>query len=49
MSPQIAEEHARWAGAIRSGRPSALPGNELLRVRHALGVTGIPGSDREGG
>jgi halogenation protein CepH len=42
MAPQVAEEHSRWAEAIRSGRPSALPGNELLRVRHTLGVTGLP-------
>jgi hypothetical protein len=34
MPPQVAQEHQRWSEAIRSGRPSALPGNDLLRVRH---------------
>jgi len=29
----IEHEHARWHDAIRRGRPSALPGNDLLRVR----------------
>src|SRR5437667_392359 len=29
----VAEEHARWAEGIRSGRPSAVPGNDLFRVR----------------
>jgi len=46
MAPQVAEEHSRWAEAIRSGRPGALPGNELLRVRHTLGVTGLPTDGR---
>ena len=42
MSPQLAREHTRWADAIRSGRAGALPGGDLLRVRHTLGVTGLP-------
>jgi halogenation protein CepH len=41
MSPQVAEEHARWALAIRSGQASALPGNDVLRVRTTLGLTGL--------
>jgi halogenation protein CepH len=44
MAPQVAEEHDRWAAAIRSGRPNGLPGIDLLRVRHTLGVTGLPGN-----
>src|SRR5262249_28131540 len=32
--PEVLEhEHARWGDAIRLGRASALPGNDLLRVR----------------
>jgi halogenation protein CepH len=37
----VAREHARWAEAIRSGRPGALPGNELLRVRTTARWTGL--------
>jgi len=37
----VAEEHARWAAALRAGRPSAMPGNELLRVRTTLELTGL--------
>jgi flavin-dependent dehydrogenase len=40
MAPEVAQEHSRWADAIRTGRASALPGNELLRVRHTLEMTG---------
>ncbi len=36
----VAQEHVRWAEGIRSGRPSAVPGNELLRVRTTNTVIG---------
>jgi halogenation protein CepH len=39
----VAGEHARWAEGIRMGRAGAIPGNELLRVRRTLEVTGLPG------
>lgn len=42
MPAQVADEHSRWAQAIRAGRAGALPGIEPLRVRHTLGVTGLP-------
>src|SRR5262249_47547591 len=29
----LAREHARWADGIRSGRPGAVPGVDVLRVR----------------
>ena len=29
----LEREHARWEDAIRNGRPGAMPGNDLLRVR----------------
>src|SRR5437870_11103522 len=29
----VAREHARWAEGIRVGRPGAVPGSDLLRVR----------------
>ncbi|MFN8544690.1 MAG: NAD(P)/FAD-dependent oxidoreductase [Candidatus Binatia bacterium] len=38
----LAREHARWAEGIRAGRPAAVPGNDLLRVRSTLGITGLP-------
>jgi 2-polyprenyl-6-methoxyphenol hydroxylase-like FAD-dependent oxidoreductase len=44
MPPQVAEEHTRWATAIRAGRLGRVPGNDVLRVRHTLGVTGLPGN-----
>ncbi len=37
----IAREHARWADGIRSGRPSAVPGIDLLRVGHTRRITGL--------
>jgi FAD-dependent halogenase len=40
----VASEHARWAEGIRSGRPSAIPGNDLLRVRTTSALTGLPAS-----
>ena len=39
----VAGEHARWADGIRVGRAAAIPGNELLRVRGTLELTGLPG------
>jgi halogenation protein CepH len=42
MPAQVADEHSRWAQAIRAGRAGALPGIDALRVRHTLGVTGLP-------
>jgi len=42
MPEQVAQEHARWAQAIRAGRAGALSGIEPLRVRHTFGVTGLP-------
>jgi hypothetical protein len=39
----VAGEHARWAEGIRTGRAGAIPGNELLRVRRTLELTGLPG------
>jgi halogenation protein CepH len=47
-SALLAREHARWAEGIRAGRPSAVPGNELLRVRRTLAVTGLRGRGRGG-
>jgi len=41
----VAEEHARWAEGIRSGRPSAVPGNDLFRVRATSALTGLPSRD----
>ena len=40
----VAAEHERWAEGIRSGRPSAVPGIDLLRVRNTNVLTGIPSS-----
>jgi flavin-dependent dehydrogenase len=44
----VAEEHARWADGIRSARPSAVPGNDLLRVRTTSTLTGLPARPRDG-
>src|SRR2546422_648282 len=44
----VAEEHARWAEGIRSGRPSAVPGNDLFRVRATSALTGLPPRPRDG-
>ena len=44
----VAEEHARWAEGIRSGRPSAVPGNDLFRVRATSALTGLPARPRDG-
>jgi halogenation protein CepH len=41
MAPAVAKEHQRWATAIRAGRLAAVPGNDVLRVRHTEGLTGI--------
>ncbi len=41
VSALLAREHSRWADVLRSGRLATLPGNELLRVRHTLGLTGL--------
>jgi halogenation protein CepH len=38
----VAREHERWAAGIRSGRPGAVPGTELLRVRTTTQLTGLP-------
>jgi FAD-dependent halogenase len=43
----LAREHARWADGIRSGRPGAVPGVDVLRVRTTTAITGLPG--RSGG
>jgi halogenation protein CepH len=43
----VASEHARWAEGLRSGRPSAVPGNDLLRVRTTSALTGLPSRPRE--
>jgi FAD-dependent halogenase len=42
MDTVVAAEHARWAEAIRTGRPGAIPGNDLLRVRRTAEITGLP-------
>jgi hypothetical protein len=47
-SALLVQEHARWAEGIRAGRPGAVPGNALLRVRRTLAVTGLRGPDRGG-
>src|SRR5207247_4372884 len=44
----VAEEHARWAEGIRPGRPSAVPGNDLFRVRATSALTGLPARPRGG-
>ena len=38
----VAHEHARWADGIRGGRPGAVPGLDVLRVRTTTVVTGLP-------
>ena len=38
----VANEHARWAEGIRAGRPGAVPGLHVLRVRTTTEVTGLP-------
>jgi len=38
----VAREHARWTEGIRAGRPGAVPGMDLLRVRATTDVTGLP-------
>src|SRR5438552_16629210 len=43
----VASEHARWAEGIRSGRPSAVPGSDLLRVRTTSVLTGLPARPRD--
>lgn len=42
----LAQEHERWDAAIRDGRPAAMPGIDLLRVRTTIGLMRTP-SDRE--
>jgi halogenation protein CepH len=37
----VAREHARWAEGIRVGRPGAVPGIDVLRVRATAGLTGL--------
>jgi len=39
----LAREHARWADGIRSGRPGAVPGVDVLRVRTTTAITGLRG------
>ncbi len=39
----LAREHARWAEGIREGRPAAVPGASLFRVRATTALTGLPG------
>src|SRR5919198_858065 len=38
----VAAEHTRWAEGIRSGRPGAVPGNDLFRVRATSALIGLP-------
>jgi len=38
----VAQEHARWADGIRAGRPGAVPGLDVLRVRTTTELTGLP-------
>jgi halogenation protein CepH len=38
----VAHEHTRWADGIRAGRPGAVPGLHVLRVRTTTEVTGLP-------
>ncbi|HZP41609.1 MAG TPA: NAD(P)/FAD-dependent oxidoreductase [Candidatus Binatia bacterium] len=38
----VAAEHERWSRGIRSGRPGAVPGTDLLRVRATTQLTGLP-------
>src|SRR5436305_1797659 len=44
----VASEHARWAEGIHSGRPSAVPGSDLFRVRATSALTGLPPRPRDG-
>ncbi len=43
---KLAREHARWADGVRAGRASAVPGNDLLRVRTTAALTGLPAARR---
>jgi halogenation protein CepH len=43
----VAREHERWAEGIRSGRPGAVPGSDLLRVRTTTRLTGLPSARPE--
>jgi halogenation protein CepH len=47
MPAQVAGEQSRWDLAIRAGRAGALPGIDALRVRHTLGVTGLPRNGKD--
>jgi FAD-dependent halogenase len=38
----VARQHERWADGIRAGRPGAVPGLDVLRVRSTSLVTGLP-------
>jgi halogenation protein CepH len=42
MAPTVEQEQSRWTKAVRAGRMGAAPDNDVLRVRHTLGVTGLP-------
>jgi halogenation protein CepH len=44
----VAAEHTRWAEGIRSGRPGAVPGNDLFRVRATSALIGLPPRPRDG-
>jgi len=38
----VARQHERWADGIHAGRPGAVPGLDVLRVRSTSLVTGLP-------
>ena len=44
----LAAEHARWVDGIRAGRPGAVPGLDVLRVRATTHLTGLPAGPRNG-
>jgi halogenation protein CepH len=43
----VAREHARWEQGIRAGRPGAVPGTDVLRVRTTTQITGLGGRPTE--